>query len=327
MKSDNNLTWFKLLFVNGLGNKGLSILRKSIALNNYPLEKIFEVTESEFNQLFPEFGKGRFSRVKYKNFMEIDFDKIHESYQKVIENQTRIITIDDNNYPEKLKSSLQDNCPQVLFCRGYLPLLSSKSAAIVGSRNTDERILKATEILAYLLSNSGYNVVSGYAKGVDTAGHLGALKSDGTTSVVLSMGINKLLVSKEFQELNWERNTLFISQFLPDENWKASNAMIRNKVVVGLSDIVVVINSGPEKDEKGVLSGTFDAAKNALNLNIPTFVLSPNKINAIGNADLINRGAIEFNKSEEIIDYLNSKFYPKLSENKLKIAEQTQLFG
>ena len=327
MNSSNEYIWFKLLFVNGLGNKGLSILRKSLAKDNYPLEKIFELTESEFYQLIPEFGKGRFTRVKYENFMDIDFDKIHELYQNIKENQVRIISIDEGNYPGKLKATLQDSSPHLLFCKGYLPILSSKSAAIVGSRNTDVKILKGTEILAGLLSNSGYNVVSGYAKGVDAAGHLGALKSDGTTSVVLSMGINKLLVPKEFQELNWERNTLFISQFLPNENWRASNAMIRNKVVVGLSEIVVVINSGPEKDDKGVLSGTFDAAKTALNFNIPTFVLSPNIINAKGNIDLINRGAIEFNKSEEIIEYLNKKFYPNISEKHLKIAEQTHLFG
>ncbi|MFH1049908.1 MAG: DNA-processing protein DprA [bacterium] len=327
MKSDNNLTWFKLLFVNGLGNKGLSILRKSLELYNYPLEKIFELTESEFYQLIPEFGKGRFSRVRYENFISMDFDTINNSYLKLQENKVKILSIDNNLYPEKLKDTLVDNCPHVLFCKGYLPLLSTKSAAIIGSRNTDKKILKATEILASLLSNSGYNVVSGYAKGVDTAGHLGALKSDGTTSVVLSMGINKLVVNKEFQDLNWERNSLFISQFLPDENWRASNAMIRNKVVAGLSDVVIVINSGPEKDEKGKLSGTFDAAKTALNLNIPTFVLSPNIINADGNSELLNRGAIEFKKSEEIIEHLNKVYYPEISDKHLKIAEQTHLFG
>jgi DNA processing protein len=324
MKSDE-LTWYKLLNVKGLGNKGLSILYKNFIQNDKKLDEIFYIEEIEFYKILPEFGKGKFSKVKYENFVELDFDNIYDSYNILKQKNISLITIDNEEYPESIKIKMNDNAPKILFCKGYKPLLKSKSAAIVGSRNTDDSILRGTEKLASSLANIGYNVVSGYAKGVDTSAHLGALKAEGTTTVTLSIGINQLSIKKEFKDMNWEKNTLFISQFMPNETWKSSNAMIRNKLVCALSSAVIVINSGPEKDEKGRLSGTFDAAKNSLKMNIPTFVLSPKIVDAKGNKDLINMGAKEFEKSEEIIEYLNNIY--KYDNRQFKIAEQTNMFG
>ncbi len=98
---------------------------------------------------------------------------------------------------------------------------------------------------------------------------------------------------------------------MPETNWSASNAMIRNKTIVGLSNAVIIIQAGPERDEKGNMSGSFNSGKVALENNIPLFVLKPSIVeNARGNLDLIKKGGIEVspeNAIEKIKEILNSK--------------------
>lgn len=304
----NELAWFKLLHVKGLGSKSLLLLYKSISEHSLNVSDIFEMNENHFYSVFKDFGKGKFSRVRLENFKELDDEKIFESFTKLKENDINIIPLNDELYPKSIKKRLKSDSPPILFCKGYLPLLNSLNISIVGSRHIDDFSLMLTRELAKGLSNLGYNITSGYAKGVDTNAHLGALEADGTTTIVLSLGINNLSIKKDFKQFDWQSNTLFISQFLPFERWSGRNAMTRNKVVCGLSDAVIVIASGPEKDSKGRMSGTFDAGKSAMKMNIPVFVLSPTVIeNApIGNEQLIRAGAIEFKTGAELFEYLKN---------------------
>lgn len=304
----NELAWYKLLNIKGLGAKSLLLLYQTIKDNSIQVADIFNMEQSHFYRVFSEFGKGKFSRVRYENFQDIDEEYIFDSFQKLKEGGVTILPLNDEKYPESIKKKLKGNAPPVLFCKGYLPLLNTKNVSIVGSRNIDEFSLMLTRSLASNLANIGYNVVSGYAKGVDTNAHLGALEADGTTTVVLSLGMNHLSIKKDFKDHNWEQNTLFISQFLPFEKWGARNAMTRNKVVCGLSEAVIVIASGPERDEKGRMSGTFDAGKSALEMDIPVFVLSPTVMQnpPTGNEELIKHGGIEFKDGKEVLDLLEN---------------------
>lgn len=149
-----------------------------------------------------------------------------------------------------------------------------------------------TRNLAGELAGKGINIVSGYAKGVDSAAHLGALEAEGTTTLVLSNGIKHLRQKRAFKEFNWDQDVLAVSQFDPDTPWQAWNAMARNQLVCTLSNGVVVIESGPERDTQGKMSGTFNTAKTALDLNRPLFVLDPNCLDAPpkGNKTLIELG-------------------------------------
>ncbi|MBM4401580.1 MAG: hypothetical protein FJ045_06485, partial [Crenarchaeota archaeon] len=138
--------------------------------------------------------------------------------------------------------------------------------------------------------------------GVDTIAHLSAIESEGTTTFVLSYGILEFSLKKDFRDLPWQKNILAVSQFHPKQKWQASNAMVRNKLVVSLSDAVVVAESGPEVDSEGKMSGTFDAGTNALKLGVPLFVLSPASLptEAIGNRELIKLGGIELNPASAV---------------------------
>lgn len=318
----NELAWYKLLNVKGLGAKSLLLLYRAVKDHSIQVADIFNMEQNHFYRVFTEFGKGRFSRLKYENFQDIDEDYIFDSFNKLKENGITILPLNDEQYPESIKKKLKAEAPPILFCTGYLPLLNTKNVSIVGSRSIDDFSLMLTRSLAGNLSNIGYNIVSGYAKGVDTNAHLGALEADGTTTVVLSLGVNHLSVKKDFKDHDWEQNTLFISQFLPFEKWSARNAMTRNKVVCGLSEAVIVMASGPERDEKNRMSGTFAAGKSALEMDIPVFVLSPTVMQnpPSGNEALIKLGGKEFKDGKEVLDYLQDETALKKNQKPVQMT-------
>ncbi len=185
--------------------------------------------------------------------------------------------------------------PPLLFARGHLPLARARGVAVVGSRSVDEDGLRVTSELAHRLAEGGLNVVSGYAKGVDAAAHLGALEAGGTTTMVLAEGILHFEARAKLRPLLTGTNSLVLSQFHPSARWMGRHAMARNKLVCALCDAVVVIASGPEQDERGRSSGTFDAARTAMAMGLPVFVVSPRLFQAppIGNASLLRLGCHE----------------------------------
>ena len=160
--------------------------------------------------------------------------------------------------------------------------------------------IRVARMLAAELANEGLNVVSGYAKGVDSEAHLGALAAEGTTTIVLPYGIKEFCQKKAFRVFNWERDVLVVSQFNPGVKWLAHNAMARNKLVCGLSKAVVVIEAPPERDSQGKMSGTFNTARTALSMNLPLFVVNPRYFDnpPRGNADLIKLGGESFDPAD-----------------------------
>jgi DNA processing protein len=91
----------------------------------------------------------------------------------------------------------------------------------------------------------------------------------------LSEGILHFKPGDELRELNgWERKALVLSQFEPFTRWKASNAMARNKLICALARAVIIVESGPERNEEGKMSGTFNTGMTALQMDIPLFVVN-----------------------------------------------------
>ncbi len=129
-------------------------------------------------------------------------------------------------------------------------------------------------------------VIAGYANGVDLEAHYSALAYGGTTIIVLPEGIESFYIRKELKDVwDWNR-TLVISEFQPNEKWRVSNAMQRNKTIIGLSDAFFVV-------EAGVSGGSIDAGKKAIKMGkslfVPYFKDVPES--ALGNNTLIEMGA------------------------------------
>ena len=272
--------WFRLFKARGIGPKSLISIAKILEKEDCHPEMLPR-SQSNLSVQFPELSKF-LSKIR-----EEDEEKVYTEYEQLKNLSVDIIHPRHPDFPPHLLK----NTP-ILFIKGQRKLLASDGVAIVGSRNVSDIGIRVARELAAELANAGLNVVSGYAKGVDSEAHLGALAAEGTTTMVLPYGIKELRQKSAFREFDWQRNVLAVSQFDPNVKWLAQNAMARNKLVCALSKAVVVIESGPEKDSQGKMSGTFNTAQTALSMNLPLFVLDPECFDSPpkGNKDLIDLG-------------------------------------
>jgi DNA processing protein len=140
---------------------------------------------------------------------------------------------------------------------GNCLLLSEPAVGICGSRDASEAGIKHAREFGRTAAENGFTVVSGYARGVDTAAHLGALEAGGKTIAVLPEGIMNFRVRRELKALATSENLLAVSCLAPDAPWTSWNAMGRNKIIVGLSSALFVIEAG----ERG---GTINAGLECL---------------------------------------------------------------
>lgn len=299
MQLTNDYFWFRLFKAPGIGPK----LLKSIAkiLDRQKLEpEMLPRKYSELSAEVPELAK------ILKDKLRKDIVNISEEYERLKELEVEIIYPGHSDFPLHLLET-----SPILFTKGQRKFLKSNSVAIAGSRNVSSQGIRFARKLAGDLSREEINIVSGYAKGVDSEAHFGALEAEGTTTIVLPYGIKELHQKKAFKEFDWKRDVLVVSQFDPSAKWFAHNAMIRNKLVCALSKAVVVIESGPERDAQGKMSGTFNTAKTALKMNLPLFVLDPSCLDnpQLGNNALIELGGTSLSNikgAEQIIECIST---------------------
>lgn len=315
-----NYLLYKLSNVEGFGDKTINIILERIKEKEQTLEDFFSLEEKDFQILFPELGGGRLKQASYHALSNFDDNRLEKGYGDLLEQGVKIITCFDKEYPKFISEKYDNSPPPILYCKGNTSLFNTIGVAIVGSRDTEKFGLDVTKKIAQYLSENGYNIVSGHAKGVDTSAHLGALGCEGTTTAILSSGINQMPEKNGIKEAyGWGNNLLFVSQFKPNEPWSARSAMIRNKLVCALSSAVIVISSGPEKDSKGRMSGSFDAGKTALKFGLPLLILSPNLFPSKpeGSSQLIKMGGIEIIDYKKIDELIKSKNKKKKTQTKL----------
>jgi DNA processing protein len=192
--------------------------------------------------------------------------------------------------------------PPCLFYLGAAELLTANGIGMCGSRNASDEGLRAAAACSEVATQQGLTVISGYARGVDTATHVSALASGGSTVIVLPEGIDHFRVKRGPIANVWDpERTLVVSQFSPSRPWSAGSAMTRNNVIIGLSLALIVI----EASDKG---GTLAAGARALKLNRRVLALEFTE-NPRGNAELIRRGAISV---------------PNRAELRLRLAQVTE---
>ena len=174
--------------------------------------------------------------------------------------------IGEEDYPIGIKKLSVGTIPAVLFYKGNYDLLKQKTVGFTGSRNVSDSGIRITDNSARQFSLDGITVVSGYAKGVDITAHKAALQTGGNTVFVIVEGLLKNKIKSEVKELLNEKNHLFVSQFHPNLTWSASNAMKRNNTIIGLSNAMILI-------ESGMAGGTFNAGEQSLKNKKPLFVV------------------------------------------------------
>jgi DNA processing protein len=256
-------------------------------------------------------------------------DQEYVEVEKFAGQQVTVLHPLNPDFPQRIRT-LKDkiSLPAILYVTGNVAILNRPGVAIVGGRYAGAAALAAADSLAAELAAKGVNIISGYAAGIDTAAHLAALRAGGTTSVVLSEGINHFQTKQELREFLTAENTLVISQFEPDAKWASYLAMTRNKLVCALSGAVLVIVSGPERDLNGRMSGTFDAGMTALKMGVPVFVAAPGHFadNPEGNRQLIANGCRAWDPAAgaaPILAAINSNADKKLPPKQLNLFEKS----
>jgi len=224
-----------------------------------------------------------------------EFDK-KESLLSKLESKfdVRFFVLRDENYPVELKKSLKTNTPPIFSYIGNINLLKKEKVGFSGSRKVSDKGIMITKDCVEQLCEKDISIVSGYAVGVDFEAHYNALIHGGSTIVVLPEGINNFRIKKELKNVwDWDR-VLVLSEFKPNEPWMASRAMQRNNTIIGLSDIIVVI-------EAGETGGSYDAGVKTLSMNkylfVPYYGVVPES--AVGNNSLIQKGGFPIKRSAE----------------------------
>jgi DNA processing protein len=288
------------------GIKSIHYIYQILLINHMTIENLFALKTNELYKLFPKIEQREFSKTDFSCFPLLNNNQQYDNYLQLKKNDISIIGLDDERYPKAVKENMKNNAPPILYCKGQALLLQKKGISIVGARDVDNYEINLTKEIARQLAENKINVTSGYAKGVDTSAHIGALEAHGTTTMILSFGTNHISIKREIQNFDWRRNSLFVTQFAPYEKFSGRNAMVRNKLVCAMSDAIVIIKSGAERNAEGKMSGTFDAGKSALQMGIPVFVLNPKalKTQSQGNIDLIKLGGKEFSTGLDIVNFL-----------------------
>ena len=320
MSINRDYFWFRLFKTKGIGPKLLVSVAKILETENLNPE-ILPRSQSELSAKFPKLAKILNGKIRAE-----DRERVTMAYDQLKKQGINIVYPRHPDFPPDVLE-----IAPILFVKGQQKRLMSDNVSIVGARNVSDKGIRIARKLAGNLAREGINVVSGYAKGVDSEAHLGALEAEGTTTLVLPNGINQLRQKNEFKKFNWERDVLAVSQFDPDAKWIARNAMVRNKLVCALSKAVVVIESGPERDAQGKMSGTFNAAKTALDMGLPLFVLNPTCLDNApeGNAALIALGGYSLNPADgakAIVERAFVKTAEPIPTSNQNSAEQIQLF-
>jgi predicted Rossmann fold nucleotide-binding protein DprA/Smf involved in DNA uptake len=198
-----------------------------------------------------------------------------------------VISRGDAEFPKRLKHHLKHAAPPLLYGAGKKELLDMGGLAIVGSRDATEAAIEFTRNVAAQCVREGLGVVSGGARGVDSAAMQGATDAGGYSIGVLANDLLKASVNRQNRMGLQEGRLVLVSPFYPEAGFNGGNAMGRNKYIYALSDRALVIDSALGS------GGTWEGALEALKQKwVPLYVRTPG--HGQGNAALIEKGAIPF---------------------------------
>lgn len=223
----------------------------------------------------------------------------------------QLVSFWDVGYPAALKQ-IHDP-PALLYLRGTLP--ETEAFAIVGSRKATPGGLQLTREISAELASRGITIVSGMARGIDSAAHLGALDVSGSTVAVLGCGIDRIYPSENnrlFYRI-LEKNAI-ISEYPPGTPPLAGHFPGRNRIISGLSRGVLVVEAA---DNSGsLITSDFALEQGREVFSVPGAVKSKT---SSGTNRLIKEGAQVVTEADDILQLL----WPKLPSKTQQHADIT----
>ena len=193
--------------------------------------------------------RGRKLIVAARETLQDRLARVDEEIARAERAGARLVTVLDEQYPANLE--LVFNLPPFLFVRGTLFAEDARSVAVVGTRQASPKGLSQAGRMATLLAAEGVTVVSGLARGIDTAAHTATLEAGGRTIAVVGSGILRTYPPEN--EALAERiatTGAVVSQFWPDSPPARYNFPMRNVTMSGIGQGTVVIEASSTSGAK-----------------------------------------------------------------------------
>ena len=249
-----------ILALTKIKNVGAGKIAKFVKENNYDYEKCTFTAKSYF----------KISDNEYES-------NLKNAKSEIADNRTSnigVICLLDDNYPKKLCECKKPVI--LLYYRGNVSLLFSKTITIIGTRKPTQTFIDQGTLLVKKLSKHGYTIVSGLAIGCDSVAHSTALDSGAPTIAVLPSSCDNIYPSNNVKLANRivENNGLLISEYSVNSVFSKYNLVDRDRIQSILSDRLVVIQATDD-------GGSMIAVRRSLEDNKQVFALIGNELKLI----------------------------------------------
>lgn len=304
----NKEYWFWLCNIHNIGLKKIQAI---LDLYETP-ERAFHESEKGLECLNILTDADRLMIRKSK-----DSAKIQENYAKVLDKGIYFVTKEDSEYPDKLRNIY--NPPHALYVRGNLPKNQIGSIAVIGARNCSEYGREVSKYIASELAKAGLQVISGLARGIDGYAHQGALAVEGSTYGVLGCGIDICYPVENFSlYMDMQKEGGVISEYGIGVNPNAGNFPMRNRIISGMSDGILVIEAKEKSGSLITVDLGLEQGKNIYAL--------PGRINdrlSTGCNNLIKMGAKLVTEPKDILEdfFLNYEKFEMDTKKNDKLLE------
>ncbi len=307
------IDWIALNMTPGVGPRAATMLLERFG----SADAVFHARRTELESL-------RLKPETIDSIIKREFhDRAASELERVKELGGDILILDDGSYPSLLREI--DDPPPVLYVRGdWQACFDQPCVGVIGSRKCSTYGENASEMLSRDLASRGITIVSGLARGIDTAGHRGAIRGQGKTVAVMGTGLDSVY-PKENNGLVREiiaAGGCVVTQFPLGTPPIPENFPYRNRIISGLSHGVVII----EASER---SGSLITARLAMEQNREVMAVPGNitSRNSFGTNYLIKTGAKLVQQWQDIVAEMPSEISaailpPKIDEPKAEDAKR-----
>jgi len=226
-----------------------------------------------------------------------------EEIERAAKNNVSLVTLDDDSYPTLLREITDP--PLALYVAGDISALNKNGCAIIGTRHASLYGRETARRFGYQLASAGYSVVSGFARGIDTEAHAGAVHANGVTVAVLGGALDKLYPKEnsDFAREVIAKGGAVITEYPFGRSADRQSFPQRNRIVSGMSRGVLVV-------ESPVQSGTMITVAMALEQG-RTVMAVPGRVDSrvsVGCHKLIRDGARLVTSVDDVLEELQDLF-------------------
>lgn len=300
-------SWISLNMTPGIGPRAATKLLEKFG----SAENVFHATRRELEAL-------RLRAETVESILKREFhEKALDELNKVAELGGDILILDDGSYPYLLREIADP--PITLYVKGdWAACFDAPAVGVIGSRKCSTYGENAAGMLARDLAENGICVVSGLARGIDTAAHRGAIRGKGKTIAVLGTGLDNVY-PKENKKLTEEilaAGGALLSQFPLQTPPLKDNFPYRNRIISGLSYGVLLV----EASER---SGSLITARLAMEQNREVMAVPGNitSRNSFGTNYLIKSGAKLVQQWQDVVTELPAEIAARILPPKLDFNE------